>query len=189
MLSRLFYASNFVFLIALCLLSNSCIHKNLINDRIFERTGSFYIVEKDDSRILRAFQGTFFWNDYGEYYELGLSNFFGKREVYLKVSPDNALLRTADGFYLQSLDADDLASQFLGYKIPMNSLRIWLKGSFICNDIPEKLLTDKFNKPSSFILSDWDVKLSSYDIFGPRKIIMQKTQENNSITIKLIVKN
>ncbi|AGF48818.1 outer membrane lipoprotein LolB [Candidatus Kinetoplastidibacterium galati] len=189
MLSRLFYTANSVFLAALCLLSSSCMHKTLINDKVFERTGSFYIVEKNSSNILRAFQGTFFWNDCDEYYEMGLSNFFGKREVYLKVSHENALLRTADGFYLQSLDVDSLVSQFLGYKIPMNSLRLWLKGSFAYNDFPEKLLTDKFNKPSSFMFSEWEVNLSSYDIFGPRKIILQKTQENSSITIKLIVKN
>lgn len=189
MLSRLFYTANSIFLVALCFLLSSCMHKNLINDRVFERTGSFYIVEKDNSKILRAFQGTFFWNDCDDYYEMGLSNFFGKREVYLKVSNENALLRTADGFYLQSLDVDSLVSQFLGYKIPMNSLRLWLKGYFNCNDIHEKLLTDKFNKPSSFVFSEWEVNLSSYDIFGPRKIIMQKKQENSSITIKLIVKN
>ncbi|AGF48121.1 outer membrane lipoprotein LolB [Candidatus Kinetoplastibacterium oncopeltii TCC290E] len=186
MLSRLFYT---VSLFALCLLSSSCVHKSLINDRAFERTGSFYIVEKENSKTLRAFQGNFFWNDYDEYYEMGLSNFFGKRELYLKVSSENALLRTADGFYLQSLDVDSLVSQFLGYKIPMNSLRLWLKGYFAFNDVPEKLSKDKFNKTNFFVVSEWEVTLSSYDVFGPRKIILQRKQENSSITIKLIVKN
>jgi len=174
----------------LCTMVSACIVKPRFNDTLeadtYTRTGRFALRAESASGAPQAVQGGFVWRDNGSTLRLDLSNPLGTTLARVDADPARAVLTRSDGSKISAPNAEALLAEVLGSAIPVSSLRDWLHGR-LGQQVAHAVTRDAANRPESFQQDGWQVRLSRYDMLGPRLLRLKREQAGEAIDVRLVV--
>lgn len=153
----------------------------------FSRVGRFALTVNQDDGRQNALQGGFSWLDDGTRYVLDLTNPLGSTEARVEGRPGAAVLNKADGTRLQASDPDGLAENALGSRVPVASLRDWLRGRLPADPAASAIQRDDQNRPVAFEQGGWQARLSRYDALGPQLLVLEREEPGRHISLRLVV--
>lgn len=151
----------------------------------FSRSGRFALnVDRSDG-TKDAVQGGFQWQETDEQLQLDLNNPMGTVLARVVVTPQGAALYYPNGDIEYASSPDALVEQLLGYMIPVEGMRDWLRGQVGANPTTE--LQQHQGQPAYFQQDNWRVSLKRYDELGPRLLQMHRNQAQQNISVRIVV--
>lgn len=119
---------------------------------------------------------TFIWERLGEQHRIEMFGPFGSGRVSIIQDEHGALLRDGDNPPLEADSAESLLYLQVGWHVPFESLRYWLKG-IPSPEAHEGLLLDARGRALGFRQGGWDVSILDYDssqpLELPRRVFIQ----------------
>jgi len=132
-----------------------------------------------------AWHATLLWKQIDQAYHIRLFGPFGAGAVELNGSPQHVVL-TQDGQQQFSQDPEQLLSQQVGYRVPINGLRYWAIGQ----QVPNKsaiIELDEFGRLAQLQQDGWKIRYRAYvtsqGFTLPSKIFM----ENKGLDVRLVI--
>jgi len=132
-----------------------------------------------------AWHATLLWQQIDQAYHIRLFGPFGAGAIELNGSPQSVVL-TQDGQQQYSQDPEQLLSQQVGYRVPINGLRYWAVGQQI-PDKSAKIEFDEFGRLAQLEQDGWKIRYRAYVDMGgytlPSKIFM----DNKGLDVRLVI--
>ena len=151
-----------------------------LSEEHFTRSGRFALSVETLSGDKEAVQGSFQWEESPQQLQLDLSNPMGTVLARVVVAPNGAALQYPNGEVEYASSPDALVEQLLGYAIPVEGMRYWLRGQPAAGAVGS-------NQPSYLEQDQWRVNLKRYDEQGPRLLQMYRTQAQQAISVRVVV--
>lgn len=151
----------------------------------FERSGRFAISVDRFSGGHDAVQGGFQWRETEQQLWLDLVNPMGSILARVEVDASGALLRYPNGEVKYAPTPDVLVEQLLGYAIPVEEMRQWLRGQ--TGAAPTLVEQIENGQMQYFEQNGWRVRMQRYDDLGPRLLQMNRNQSQNTISVRVVV--
>lgn len=151
------------------------------------RHGRFAVRAEEPNQPSEAIQGGFVWRDKSGQLTLDLTNPFGNTLARIVVLPGQATLTQASGEVLRASDPDALAQQALGQAVPVRDLRAWLRTPLRALPDMRQITRDEQGRITGFQQGGWTAELSRFDSFGPRLLVLTRTDGTKKVQIRLIV--
>lgn len=151
----------------------------------FNRSGRFALSVEAADGTKDAVQGGFQWEESPQKLQLDLNNPMGTVLARVLVTAQGAALQYPNGEVEYASSPDALVEQLLGYMIPVEGMRDWLRGqtgSALSTDLQQE-----DGRPSYFQQNNWRVNLKRYDEQGPRLLQMYRNQAQQDISVRVIV--
>ena len=127
-----------------------------------------------------AVQGGFQWQESPQQLQLDLSNPMGTVLARVVVAANGAALQYPNGEVVYASSPDALVEQLLGYAIPVEGMRYWLRGQ-------QTEVQTELSQPSYLEENQWRVHLKRYDEQGPRLLQMYRNQAQQAISVRVVV--
>lgn len=153
----------------------------------FERVGRFAVNLQPVAAAPYAAQGGFSWRDEGRQLRLDLTSPLGSILARIQVEPGFALLVRADGSQDSAADPDALLALVWGHAMPVSGLRSWIRGRVVAGQPVSAMQRDDAGHLTGFEQDGWEVRLSSYDAQGPRRIRLMRQDDQGQWRLQLIV--
>lgn len=151
----------------------------------FQRSGRFALnVDRADGSK-DAVQGGFLWQQTAQQLQLDLNNPMGTVLARVTVTDQGARLQHPNGEIEEAASPDQLVEQLIGYVIPVEGMRDWLKGQ--TGSRPVSDLQQEQQRPSYFQQDGWRVRMQRYDDLGPRLLQMNRNQAQQAISVRVVV--
>lgn len=151
----------------------------------FIRSGRFALNVDNSDGKKDAVQGGFQWIESSQQLQLDLNNPMGTVLARVIVSPQGASLQYPNGEMKHADSPDLLVEQLLGYMIPVEGMRSWLRGQTGSRPVTELQQTE--GQPSYFQQDNWRVTLKRYDQQGPQLLQMHRNQAQQAISVRVVV--
>lgn len=156
-----------------------------LNTSSFERSGRFAVSVDKAGGDHDAVQGGFQWRETPQQLWLDLVNPMGSILARVEVDASGALLRYPNGEIEYAPTADVLVAQLIGYAIPVEQLRQWLRGAAgVAPTSNDRIENERL---MYFEQDGWRVRLQRYDEKGPRLLQMNRHQSQGAISVRLVV--
>jgi outer membrane lipoprotein LolB len=135
-----------------------------------------------------GWSGKLHWLQGAESYQISFNAPFGQGGLQLEGGPQQVVMRTSDGQTLVAADAESLLYQQLGWRLPLSSLRYWVRGVPVPASVDAPLMSfDESGRLSYLQQSDWQIEYPSYRPVGglmlPRKVYL----ENPELSVRLVI--
>ena len=128
------------------------------------------------------------WNQRGEHYEIRLVGPFGQGRIRVNGDAHGVVMQTSDRRYFDQ-DPDALFNRRLGWNIPINGLKWWIRG------LPAEGLSmdaepawDNQGRLARLRQDGWDIRFKRYAAVGalelPGKVFWENTQWNVRLVIQ-----
>lgn len=156
-----------------------------VSEEVFARSGRFALSVDAADGTKDAVQGGFLWEESAQRLQLDLNNPMGAVLARVLVTQQGAALQYPNGEVIYASSPDALVEQLLGYTIPVEGMRDWLRGQV--GSAPTAELRFEAAQPSYFQQNNWRVNLSRYDEQGPRLLQMYRTQAQQNISVRVVV--
>ncbi|WP_232305121.1 outer membrane lipoprotein LolB [Castellaniella caeni] len=153
----------------------------------FERLGRFAVNLQPVAQAPYAAQGGFSWRDDGRTLRLDLSTPLGSVLARIQVGPGMAVLERADGSRETAASPDDLLERLWGHPMPVAGLRDWMRGAPEPGQPVLGAQRDEQGRLTRFQQNGWDVRLSSYDDQGPRRIRLFRQDAQGEWRLQFLV--
>ena len=153
--------------------------------QVFERSGRFALSVEGADGSRDAVQGSFNWLEQAQGLQLDLRNPMGTVLARIRVQPQGTWLEYPNGQIEYAASPDELVTQVVGYPIPVEGMRDWLKGQ--TGPKPTQHLETEQQQPVAFEQDQWRVRLSHYDSQGPTRLQMHRHQSAQSIAVRIVV--
>lgn len=154
-------------------------------DDVFSRIGRFALSVDAADGTKDAVQGGFQWEESPQQLQLDLNNPMGTVLARVLVTSQGAALQYPNGEVEYASSPDALVEQLLGYMIPVEGMRDWLRGQ--TGSRPTTDLQQENGQPSYFQQDNWRVNLKRYDEQGPRLLQMYRNQAQQNISVRVVV--
>jgi len=135
-----------------------------------------------------GWSGKLHWQQGKETYQVSFDAPFGQGGLQLDGGPQQVEMRTSDGQTLVAADAESLLQQQFGWRLPLHSLRYWVRGVPVPASSPAPLLA--FNENGQLTRmqqSRWNIEYPTYQQVGglllPRKVYL----ENDDLNVRLVI--
>jgi len=135
-----------------------------------------------------GWSGKLYWQQGKDSYQVSFNAPFGQGGLQLKGGPQQVEMRTSDGQIMLAADAESLLLQQFGWRLPLNSLRYWVRGVPVPKSEAAPLLA--FNEKgqlSRMQQFQWQIEYPSYrqagEIMLPRKVYL----ENKELSVRLVI--
>lgn len=151
----------------------------------FNRSGRFALSVDGSDGKKDAVQGGFQWVENSQQLQLDLNNPMGTVLARVIVTEQGATLQYPNGEMNYADSPDQLVEQLLGYMIPVEGMRSWLRGQTGSRPVTELQQTE--GQPSYFQQDDWRVTLKRYDQQGPQLLQMHRTQAQQAISVRVVI--
>lgn len=132
-----------------------------------------------------AWHATLLWQQIDQAYHIRLFGPFGAGAIELNGSPQSVVL-TQDGQQQYSQDPEQLLSQQVGFKVPINGLRFWAVGQ----QVPDKsaqIELDESGRLAQIKQDGWVVRYRGYSTIGgytmPSKIFL----DNKGLDVRIVI--
>lgn len=154
-------------------------------DDVFARSGRFALSVDAADGTKDAIQGGFQWEESPQQLLLDLNNPMGTVLARVLVTPQGAALQYPNGAVEYASSPDALVELLLGYMIPVEGMRDWLRGQ--TGSAPTTDLQREDGLLSYFQQDNWRINLKRYDDKGPRLVQMYRTQAQQNISVRVVV--
>jgi len=134
-----------------------------------------------------GFSAGIVWQQQDETFDIRLLDPLGRRVAWLQGNPQRVTLATADGKTHKGVDPQILLRQNLGWAIPLDSLKYWVKGMPDPNKASWREEYDNIGRPLLLDQADWQVKLSRYDSDQPLALPQMVRLEREGFRAKLLI--
>lgn len=151
----------------------------------FNRSGRFALSVDSADGKKDAVQGGFQWQENQQQLQLDLNNPMGTVLARVVVTPQGAALYYPNGDVEYASSPDALVEQLLGYVIPVEGMRDWLRGQ--TGTKPTTELQKEQGQLTYFKQDNWRVTLKRYDELGPRLLQMYRNQAQQNISVRLVI--
>lgn len=155
------------------------------SEEVFNRSGRFALSVDSVNGKKDAVQGGFQWEESPQRLQLDLNNPMGTVLARVLVTAQGAALQYPNGEVAYAKSPDALVEQLLGYMIPVEGMRDWLRGQTGSALTTDLQLTD--GHPSYFQQNNWRVNLKRYDDQGPRLLQMYRNQAQQNISVRIVI--
>jgi len=126
------------------------------------------------------------WNVWPDQSEMSFSGAMGRGAWQLRMGPEGALLKTADGTEQTAADVNDLIWEYIGWPVPLDALQWWARGLAA----PGLTEYEQFG-PDGLLTSlrqfGWNVDFSRYDSVNGIELPIRMKATRNSYRVKLAV--
>ncbi len=141
----------------------------------------------------RAFSAQLIWQQQQDHYELTLQGPLGQGSVKITGDKNQMTLHTAEET-IQSLEAESLLKDQLGWSIPIQALAWWIKGLPMPEQTFSETQYDEQHHLSHFIQQDWQITLTDYRMISfennpliqvelPHRILLEKSPLKLTVVI------
>ena len=135
-----------------------------------------------------GWSGKLHWQQGGDSYQLSFNAPFGQGGLQLDGGPQQVVMRTSDGQSFVAADAESLLYQQLGWRLPLNNLRYWVRGVPVPAGADAPLLSfDESGRLSYLQQSSWQIEYPAYrqadGLMLPRKVYL----ENPELSVRLVI--
>lgn len=165
--------------------SNPLGQKDTSPSTVFERSGRFAISVDRFGGGHDAVQGGFQWRETEQQLWLDLINPMGSTLARVEVSANEALLRYPNGEVEYATTPDVLVEQLLGYAVPVEEMRQWLRGQTGATSIAAEQIEN--GQMQYFEQNGWRVRMQRYDHLGPRLLQMNRSQPQHNLSVRVVV--
>ncbi|HXE18797.1 MAG TPA: outer membrane lipoprotein LolB [Castellaniella sp.] len=153
----------------------------------FERVGRFAVNLQPVAEAPYAAQGGFSWRDDGRALRLDLTTPLGSVLARIQVEPGQSVLERADGSHEAAADPDALLALIWGHAMPVSGLRAWIRGRPVSGRPVQDARRDGQGRLVAMEQDGWQVELSDYDDQGPRRVRLQRRDDQGQWRLQLIV--
>lgn len=137
-----------------------------------------------------ALHGSFEWRQRPDNTRLTLLSPLGQTLAQIAVTPDGATLTQAGQPPLSAADADALASQALGWPLPVAGLRDWLQGMVTVSG-GKRVALAPGNDGSIVSADGWRLRFPAWDDGAParpRRIdLARSTEQAGDVALRLVI--
>ena len=134
-----------------------------------------------------SWHATLEWRQDGPRYTLRLDGPLGSGSARLRGGPDGVLLRGSDGTRLAAADAEGLLAEYLGYAVPVEGLRYWVRGVLEPGRDYRPEYTPDAPRLARLHQAGWDIRFLDYrrhdGLELPRKVFL----EGRGFKVRLVV--
>jgi len=135
-----------------------------------------------------GWSGKLHWQQGKDAYQLRFNAPFGQGGLQLDGRPQYVEMRTSDGQTMVAADAETLLFQQLGWRLPLNSLRYWVRGVPVPASKAAPLLAfDEEGRLARLQQFHWQIEYPAYrqvdGLMLPRKVYL----ENGELSVRLVI--
>ncbi|HHI93448.1 MAG TPA: outer membrane lipoprotein LolB [Gammaproteobacteria bacterium] len=135
-----------------------------------------------------GWNGKLYWQQKKDTYQLSFNAPFGQGGLQLDGGPQQVEMRTSDGQAMVAADVESLLFQQLGWRLPLNSLRYWVRGVPVPASGKAPLLAfDEKGRLARLQQFHWQIAYPAYrqvdGLMLPRKVYL----ENGEISVRLVI--
>jgi len=135
-----------------------------------------------------GWNGKLHWQQGADTYQVSFNAPFGQGGLHLDGGPQYVEMRTSDGQTMVATDAESLLFQQLGWRLPLNSLRYWVRGVPVPASEKAPLLAfDEEGRLARLQQFQWQIEYPAYRQAGglmlPRKVYL----ENRELSVRLVI--
>ncbi len=134
-----------------------------------------------------GFSAAIRWKQSGERFDIRLLDPLGRRVAWLRGTPRRVTLTTSDGKTYRGVDPQRLLKQNLGWGIPLDSLKYWVKGMPDPHKVSWREEYDDIGRPVLLEQAEWRVRLSRYASDQPLALPNMVRLEREGFRAKLLV--
>ncbi len=135
-----------------------------------------------------GWNGKLHWQQEKDTYQVSFNAPFGQGGLQLDGGPQYVEMRTSDGQTMVATDVESLLYQQLGWRLPLHSLRYWVRGVPV--PVGEKaplLAFDEEGRLARLQQSRWQIEYLAYrrvdGLMLPRKVYL----ENDELSVRLVI--
>ena len=118
--------------------------------------------------------------------EMGFHGAMGRGAWHLKMGPEGAQLKLADGTEQTAVDVNDLIREHVGWPVPLGALHWWARGLAA----PGMIDNEQFG-PEGLLVSlrqfGWNVDFNRYDSVGDIELPVRLKATRNNYRVKLAI--
>lgn len=135
-----------------------------------------------------GWSGKLYWQQGVDTYRVSFNAPFGQGGLQLNGGPQQVEMRTSDGQSRMAADAESLLLQQFGWRLPLNSLRYWVRGIPVPkSDTVPLLAFNEAGQLNRMQQSRWQIEYPAYRKVGelmlPRKVYL----ENKDLSVRLVI--
>ena len=135
-----------------------------------------------------GWSGKLYWQQGKEIYQMNFNAPFGQGGLQLDGNSQRVEMHTTDGQMLVAADAESLLRQQFGWRLPLNSLRYWVRGVPVpTKGVAPLLFFGEAGRLDRLRQSGWDIEYPSYRLADglmlPRKVYL----ENDDLSVRLVI--
>ena len=135
-----------------------------------------------------GWNGKLHWQQEKDDYQVSFNAPFGQGGLQLDGGPQSVEMRTSDGQTIVAADVESLLFQQLGWRLPLNSLRYWVRGVPVPTSEKAPLLAfDEEGRLARLQQSHWKIEYPAYrqvdGLMLPRKVYL----ENGELSVRLVI--
>lgn len=141
------------------------------------------IAVSDDNQ---GWSANFDWQQHGESFRIRLRGPFGQGAVELLGDEKGVRLLQADKHVVYASSAEDLLHQQTGWRLPVSSLRFWLRGLPV-PDVASNFRVDLQGRLIDLQQHDWSIDYSRYQQLENYSLPDRLKLEDGSLRVKFVV--
>ncbi|MCF6338935.1 MAG: lipoprotein insertase outer membrane protein LolB [Gammaproteobacteria bacterium] len=135
-----------------------------------------------------GWNGKLHWRQEKNTYQVSFNAPFGQGGLQLDGGPQYVEMRTSDGQTMVAEDVESLLYQHLGWRLPLHSLRYWVRGVPVpMSDKAPLLAFDEEGRLARLQQSRWQIEYLAYRqvdrLMLPRKVYL----ENGELSVRLVI--
>jgi len=135
-----------------------------------------------------GWNGKLYWQQGTDTYQISFNAPFGQGGLQLDGGPQFVEMRTSDGQTMIAVDAESLLFQQLGWRLPLDSLRYWVRGIPVPKrEIAPLLAFDEEGRLARLQQAHWQIEYPAYrpvdGLILPRKVYL----ENGELSVRLVI--
>ncbi len=135
-----------------------------------------------------GWNGKLYWRQQRDGYQLRLTAPFGQGGLQLDGGLRHVVMRTSDGRSFEAPDAEALLSQHMGWELPLDNLRYWVRGVPAPGDDAPQLSLDDSGRISRLSQGDWQIDYPAYRKVKGKKLLPRKVfLENDDFSVRLVI--
>ncbi len=135
----------------------------------------------------QAWNASIRWVQDGDRFRIRLTAPLGQGSIELKGRPGEVELRDQDNVVYHAINAEDLLFDTLGWRIPLNGLRFWVRGIPEPNDQMQDVVIDPTGRLKKLSQLGWLVEILRYRGLGGQIVPDKLFMKTNRFSTRLII--
>jgi outer membrane lipoprotein LolB len=139
----------------------------------------------------KAESANYIYTQDGDKFNIKLYGPLGIGSVQIKGDPNQVTLENSKGQKIQAKDAKSLMLEQLGWYVPVDGLKYWVKGIAIPN-IKYKSKLNQNNLTETLQQNNWNISYKNYQFVGskyPLSSRIKMDRDRDNLIIKIVIKS